>query len=200
MKEIMPMASESMHIPKIKIFVTSFLRYHKDLANVSWYFWRAWSNSSKKVVSTAIFLNIQKINFIAGFFLEILLTYFEYFRDASSHPSSIGWPFLKVLMFVCSNNQVQPSLLSWDVKILQTCFFGLIWHEWVCSSMPMDSIKLRKLWYVCVCMQKIFFPHFFLEILQRFQKTFGMVWPLETISACRKQQFVFMQKMKFIGK
>ena len=33
-------------------FLTSFLRYHKDTANLSGYFEHTWPNSSKRIVST----------------------------------------------------------------------------------------------------------------------------------------------------
>ena len=41
-KEIIAMASRSMHIPKIKIFLASFLKYCQDIANLSGYFGHAW--------------------------------------------------------------------------------------------------------------------------------------------------------------
>ena len=51
MKETICVVRRFMYIPEIKIFVTSFLSYHQDIANLSGYFGDAWADPSKKTVS-----------------------------------------------------------------------------------------------------------------------------------------------------
>ena len=74
------MTRSSTHISKIKIFLTSFLRYPKNIANLSGYFGFALVKLFKKdninLQKTLTLISMQKINFTNHFFLEILQQYY----------------------------------------------------------------------------------------------------------------------------
>ena len=99
MKETISVFRRLMYIPEIKIFVTSFLSYHQDIANLSGYFGDAWADPSKKIVSgfwkLLMSINKQKINFIDHFFIldiaEILYTSSVYFRHDQAWPMLIKY-------------------------------------------------------------------------------------------------------------
>ena len=49
-------------------------------------------------------------------------------------------------MFTCTKNQLQTSLISWDIaKILQTCYFGYFGHFWPCPP----KIKVSTCRQIC---------------------------------------------------
>ena len=97
MNEIIPKAKRSTHIPKIKIFQTSFLRYRKYIAYLSGYFGRTSRNPSKiKSINLQKTFNVYQHaknqlchSFLSGDTAKIFHTYFEYFRHAWSRPNMI---------------------------------------------------------------------------------------------------------------
>ena len=108
MKEIIPMGRRSTHILKIKIFLHSFLRYRKDIANFSAYFGHDRPNPSKRIVSTWC-LSAPKINFIPHFFLEILQGFCKLVILSTlsiTLPFNLFWRYCKDLILQNINNNM----------------------------------------------------------------------------------------------
>ena len=73
-----------MHMPKTKKFLNSFMKYH-TLRMLDQTYDKRWSQFLENYDT----YQYAKNNFITYLFLEILHTYFEYFRFAWSHPSNM---------------------------------------------------------------------------------------------------------------
>ena len=74
------MTRSSTHISKIKIFLTSFLRYPENIANLSGCFGfvlvKLFKKDNINLQKTLTLISMQKINFTIHFFLEILQQYY----------------------------------------------------------------------------------------------------------------------------
>ena len=104
-----------MRIQKIKIFLTSFFRYCKDIAG---YFRHAWPNLSKNIASTCrTFISMQKINFITHFFLEIFQRYCIFtLNTLGIYVTSIYVPTCKNLWCLSAPN----------INFIPHFFFGIL--------------------------------------------------------------------------
>ena len=126
-----------MHIPKIKIFLTSSLTYHKEqryykLVSV---LWACLAKPIKKMKSICKFFfvyqnakNQLNYSFLSWDFAKILDTYFDYFRHAWSCPSNIVASICRKLWYL-SASKVNFTL-HFFLEILQLFSNLLCWALW----------------------------------------------------------------------
>ena len=96
-------------------FLTSFLRCHKNNANLPWYFGHAWATPSKTMISTCkrllMFISMQNTNFITQFFLQILQRYCILVILSTLHkPGHAHQKLYKTLMLIYTKIQLNPPL------------------------------------------------------------------------------------------
>ena len=62
-------------------------------------------------------------------------------------PKLIGSTCRKNWCLSACKNQLHPSLLSWDIaKILQTCYFGYFWDNWLSTEKMILSVYWKHWW------------------------------------------------------
>ena len=131
-----------MHLPKVKILITSFLRYHNDIENLPGFFGHAWPNPTKKVC-----INLQKTLIVIS--MQNIATINNYFwlqKTSGKKIKFISHLFLKVLL-----------------SITNLAFLVL----WVCIATPIKNISINLMeTLMFIYMQKInLIPLLFFAIL-----------------------------------
>ena len=147
------------YIQIVNFILTSFLKYRKDISDLSGYFGHAWPNPSSMIVSTCRklwCLSAPKINF-SWDMTKILQTFFSgYFRH-----DWLCLPKLKVWtswIYLHAKNQLHLSHLSWDIAmILQTRYFGYFGCACLCSPKMIIS-TWRKLCWCLSSSKKTIYP------------------------------------------
>ena len=156
-----------MHIRKIKIFLTSFLRYCKDIANLSGYFRCGWPNPLKKIVSTCGKLWClsawkKPISFFIFFlrYWKDIAYFFWILLGMPDHVHQIKKYQIKEDFDVYLHQKsTSSSLLFRDIAEI-----SLFWVLWAWLALPtkiVDSLMLHA---------KNQFHSTFFQILQRFCK------------------------------
>ena len=121
-------------VKSLTSFLTSFLKCHKDIANLPTWFGHAWPNPSKIMLQTC-----KRVSSLSACktLTSKLTSFFKYYIDTAY---LVFWVLYACLvtpikndsinlqitvMGICTKNQLHPSLLSWDIpKFLQFCYFG----------------------------------------------------------------------------
>ena len=117
-------------IKSLPSFLSSFLRCHKDIANLAGYFGHPWPNPSKIILSTCKTLSClsarkTSASLLSSFlrYCKTLRTYFAYFWHIWPHSSKIVVSYKKNCPAHCNKNKLHPSFLSWDIaEVLKTCY------------------------------------------------------------------------------
>ena len=136
-------------------FQTSFLRYCKDIANLSgycvWLLWLFWpANPIKKnSINLLMFKSMQKSihhSLLSCDIAKILhICYFEYFMRAWPHASIMivsTYMFNIFDAFLLAINQLHSILPSWDnAKDVAKLLFRVLW-PYLAMSTKSDSISL----------------------------------------------------------
>ena len=106
-----------------------------------------------------------------------------------------NYQLVENLMFICTKNQIHPSLLSWSiVKILQTSYKGYFGPDWPCPPMLRAS-TCRKVWCLFASKKSASSLPFFLRDCSDFEKLlFWVLWAWRKVPCLPSSK-----KIKFIS-
>ena len=130
--------------------LTSFLKYYKHIANLSfWVLWQCLVMStiinSTTLQETLMFIRKQKINLIPQFFLEIL-----HFKK---NPAI--WLFKNILVDNYRKNLLPDIGFAMEIQELKELSFCIVYTKIKCQNFHKKKINKSKMPYFCTHCQNL---------------------------------------------
>ena len=154
---------------------------------------------------TLMFISMQKINFITHFFLEILHTYFEYFRHDKSHPSNYQILMVSTCRKLYLHQKSTSSLIYFKEYCKDLAKLDILGTLAMTGPTNLNWLHQIAESVMLICLQKSTsslpsFLRYCKDFAKCYSKYFGhaCMCPPKMISACRKTYVYLMLGMKFI--